>query len=528
MSKLMKKTSLALVLVLLISAFATACGGGTEPQGDNDGPKNDILFMAHYSAPVMDWDPSICFSLESLVMANFYETLLRYDSAKDEFIPVLATEYDKSEDGLTWTFTIREGVKFHDGTEMDAEDVVYSLLRSKNMNKGASFIWDPVNSITATDETTVVMELDYAAPLDLIVSCAYSAYIMSPEQAEQGTDWFQQGNECGTGPYTLHSQVPGDEVIMTKFDDYWKGWDGDHFETIVIKNIGENASRRQMIESGEADISTALMVEDLKALQSHPEITVYQSDSFANTIGFFNTQSAPFDNKLVRQAMNHAFPYDDIIQYVSQGFGTRPTGPVPVGMWGSLDKPMYEYDLDRARELLVEAGYPDGGFDMQIGYISGVEDRKKTAELYKAELEKLGVNVEIIGMPWDQLWEKAKSTNPEDRPDWLSIAWWPDVVTPASWFKALYMTEDDIFFNLGYYSNPELDRIILEADVQSGIDRDKAAELYREAGTIISEDAVSTFVTDGQSIYAIRNNLKNFGEDPAYPYVLFFYDFYRE
>ncbi|GAB1475797.1 ABC transporter substrate-binding protein [Bacillota bacterium] len=490
--------------------------------------ENEILFMANYTAPVMDWDPSICFSVEALVMANFYETLLRYNSAKDEFIHVLATEYEKSEDGLVWTFKIREGVKFHDGNEMDANAVVYSLNRNKDMNKGGSFIWDPVNTIEALDDSTVKITLDYAAPLDLIVSCAYSAFIMSPEQAEKGTDWFQQGNEAGTGPYKLHSQTPGDEVILAKFEEYWGGWDGKHFETVIIKNIGENASRRQMIESGEADITNSLMVEDLKALQNNPDLTVYKSDSFANTIGFMNTKSAPFDNKLVRQAINYAFPYDDIIKYVSQGFGTRATGPVPTKMWGSLDKPMYEHNLDKARELLAEAGYPNGGFKMQVAYISGVEDRKKTAELFKSELEKIGIEVEILGMPWDQLWEKAKSTNPEDRPDWLSIAWWPDVITPASWFKALYMTEEEIFFNLGYYSNPELDRIVMEADVQSGINRDLAADLYRQAGAIVSEDAVSTFITDGQSIYTIRNNLKNFSEDPAYPYVLFFYDFYRE
>ncbi len=520
-----KKAALVLAVVLLVSAFATGCGGAGD-QGD--AKKNEVLYMANYCPPVIDWDPSICFSVESLVMANFYETLLRYDSETDTFTPVLATEYSKSDDGLVWTFKIREGVTFHDGTAMDANAVAYSLERSKNMNKGASFIWDPVDTIKATDDSTVEISLKYAAPLDLIVSCAYSAYIMNPEQADQGTDWFQAGNECGTGPYMLQSQVPSDEVIMTKFDTYWGGWEGKHFDKVIVKNIGENASRRQMIESGEADITNSLMVEDLKALQNNPDVTVYQSSSFANTVGFFNTQSKPFDNKLVRQALNYAFPYEDIITYVSQGYATRPTGPVPTAMWGSLKEPMYNHDLDKAKALLAEAGYPNGGFDMKITYISGVEDRKKTAELYKSELEKLGINVEIIGMPWDQMWEKAKSTNPEDRQDWLSIAWWPDVVTPASWFKALYMTEESIVFNLGYYSNPELDRIIKEADVYCATDRDKAAELYQEAGRIVSEDAVSTFVTDGKSIYTIRKNLKNFGEDPAYPYVLFFYDFYRE
>jgi peptide/nickel transport system substrate-binding protein len=519
-----KKISLLLVILLLMSVIATGCGGAEQVSKTED----EILFMANYCPPVIDWDPSICFSVESLVMANFYETLLRYDSAEDTFTPILATEYEVSDDGLVWTFKIREGVKFHDGTDMDANDVVYSLLRSKNMNKGASFIWGPVNTITAKDDFTVEITLNYIAPLDLIVSCAYSAYIMSPELAEQGTDWFQQGNECGTGPYMLQSQVPSDEVIMTQYEDYWGGWEGNHFDKIVIKNVGENSSRRQMIESGEADITNSLMVEDMKALQNNTDVVVYQSNSFTNTIGFFNTQSEPFDNKLVRQALNYAFPYDDVITYVSQGFATRPTGPIPTSMWGSLEKPLYEYDIEKAKQLLAEAGYPDGGFEMEITYISGVEDRKKTAELYKAELQKLGITVEIIGMPWDQMWEKAKSTNPEDRQDWLSIAWWPDVVTPASWFQALYHTEDSIFFNLGYYSNPELDKIIKEADVQSGINREAASALYQDAARIISDDAVSTFITDGKSIYTIRKNLMNFSEDPAYPYVLFFYDFYRE
>lgn len=519
-----KKTALLLVLVLLISVFASGCGGEKIDASE----ENEILFMANYCAPVVDWDPSIAFSIESLVLANFYETLLRYDERADEFIPILATEYSKSDDGLVWTFKIREGVEFHDGSLMDANDVEYSLNRSKDMNKGGSFIWDPVNSIKATDDTTVEIMLEYAAPLDLIVSCVYSAFIMNPEQAEQGTDWFQEGNEAGTGPYMLQSQVPGDEVILTAFGNYWGGWEGEHFDKVVIKNIGENSSRRQMIESGEADITNALMVEDLKVLENNPNVTVYQSDSFANTIGFINTKAKPFDNKLVRQAVNHAFPYDDIITYVSQGYGTRATGPVPTSMWGSLEEPMYEYDLEKAKELLTEAGYPDGGFDMTIGYISGLEDRKRTAELFKSELEKLGIKVDIIGMPWDQLWEKAKSTDPEDRPDWLSIAWWPDVVTPASWFKALYYTEDSIFFNLGYYSNPELDKLVDEADVLSGIDRDAAALKYQEAGRLLNEDAVSTYITDGKSIYTISNSLKNFSESPAYPYVLFFYDFYRE
>jgi peptide/nickel transport system substrate-binding protein len=519
-----KRVALILAIVMIVATILSGCAGNS----DNSSTKNDLLFMGTYTAPVIDWDPSIAYSVESLVLNNFYETLLRYEPSTDTFTPILATDYSKSEDGLTWTFNLRSDVTFHDGTVMDAAAVKYSLDRNKDMNKGASFIWSPVEEIAVVDVDTISITLKYPAALDLIVACGYSAFVMSPALAEQGTDWFQLGNEAGTGPYKLESQVPGDQVILAQNETYWGGWDGKHFKKVVIKNVGENASRRQMVENGEADIVNSLQVEDYIALKDNKDVTVYQSSSYANTIGFFNTQSAPFDNKLVRQALCFAFPYDDIIQYVAQGYSTRPTGPIPQGMWGALDKPLYEYDLEKAKALLTEAGYPNGGFDMLITYISGVEDRKKAAELYKSELEKLGITVELRGMPWDSMWELAKSPNPEDRQDYLSIAWWPDVVTPASWFQSLYHSEKDIFFNLGYYSNPKLDAIIEEADKASGIDRAKATELYKEAGTIVAEEAVSLFVTDSQSIYTINNSLKNFSENPAYPYILFFYDFYKE
>lgn len=523
-----KPIILTIVMVLAAAVLLTACGPGSTGEGGQADDSPEILYMASAAPPVMDWDPSIFMSSEITVMANFYETLLRYNSADNTFTPILATDYTKSEDGLVWTFNIREGVTFHDGSTMDAHDVVWSLDRSKNINKGASFIWDPVAEFKALDDYTVQITLEYAAPLDLIVSCCYGAYIMNPEQAEQGLDWFQAGNECGTGPYMLQSSVPGDEVVMTRHETYWGGWEGKHFDKVVVKQVVENASRRQMLESGEADITQNLLIEDMIAMQSNPDLTVYTNSSYMNQIGFYNTQVEPFDNKLVRQALNYAFPYQDIIDYVYQGFAELPTGPIPTKMWGALDEVTYTYDLEKAKQLLTEAGYPDGGFDMQLTYMSSKEEHKKICELYKSNLEQLGISVEIIGMPWDQQWEKAKSTDPEDRQDWLIINWWPDVATPSSWFQSLYHSEDDIIFNMSYVNNPELDALIDEADRLSGNDREAAAELYKQCGQLITDEAYSNFLTDLPITYIIRNNLKNFSEDPAYPYALFFYDFYRE
>ena len=509
---------ITVIFTILLSGWCNA--GGVEPEVP-------YVYFATYCAPITNWDPCIEFSVGNAVLCNLYETLLRFEPDTDSFTPVLATDYSVSEDGLVWTFNIRKGVKFYDGTDLTADAVKYSIDRARNMNKGASFIWNCVDTINIVDDFTVEFVLKYCAPLDLIASCGYSAFILSPTLAKQGTDWFNQGNSCGTGPYMIQSQVKGDEVIMTKFPDYWGGWEGEHFDKVVMKVIGENATRRQMVEKGDADIVSSLMVEDLLALQDSSDVSVVVTESYTNVIGFFNTQKAPFDNKLVRQAMCYAFPYDVFINDVKKGFASKPTGPIPQGIWGALPEATYTYDLEKARELLVEAGYPDGGFDMEITYIAGVEDRKKAAELYKNELAKIGVNAKIKGMPWDIMWELAKSPNPEKRQDYLSISWWPDVVSPASWFWSLYHSEDTPFFNLGYYSNPELDRMIEEADVLSGTDRAAAEAMYKAAGQIVVDDAVSIFIADAKNIYVVNKSLKNFKANPAYPYVLFFYDMGR-
>lgn len=525
-----KSTILTVVLITLAALTVSGCGGGGAG-GDNSGAgQTKIAFYAFNSEPILDWDPSVMYSNGIVVLNNVYETLLRYDAINDEIINVLATDYSSSEDGLAWTFNIREGVKFHDGTDLNAEAVKASIDRTMELGQGASFIWEPVEEIVVKDEYTVDFKLKYPAPLDLIASSGYAAFIMSPEAIESNPeDWFSQGNEAGTGPYMLQSYNMGDEVVLTKYDNYWKGWEGEHFDKVVIKKVPETASRRQLVEKGEADVTMELPYEDVEALKDSPGVNIMDEPSFQNLLVFLNTQKAPLDNKLVRQALSHAFPYEDVAEYAMGGYAAQAKGPIPAGHWGhGKDLFQYDHDLEKAKELLAQAGYPDGGLELLFTYMAGDEAEKKTAELFKAELAKIGVDMEIRGMPWESQWEMSKNPDPNDRQDLIAMYWWPDFASPYSWLYSLYHTEEEILFNMAYWYNDQFDRLIDQGNEASGLDREEAEDLYIQAQEILIEEAPSIFAYDKRYVWITNSSFKGFEHNPIYPNVVFFYDTYRE
>jgi len=526
----MKWVSMLTIAIMLLTLVLSGCGAqNAEEQQPNDtDQKPSIATAVTFNPPMMDWDPSIISSSENRIVQNIYETLLRYDANTNTLEPILAESYSKSEDGLIWTFKLRQGIKFHDGTDFNADAVKYSIDRTMEMEKGTSYIWGNVNEIKVVDPYTVEFTLSKPDSLDYIAASNTGSFIMSPTSAEQGTEWFGKGNECGTGPYKIQSQVPGNEVILTKFDEYWGGWEGEHFDKIAFKYVGENASRRQMIESGEADIVDNLMPEDIDALKENADVNVVESTSYTNSIAFVNTMKPPLDNKLVRQALLYAFPYEDVIKYVNKGYATLSTGTIAKPLWGSASESPYKYDLEKAKELLKEAGLPDGGFKVVYSYASGQEGRQKTAELYKSELAKIGVELDLRPATFDSIWELAKSPNPKDRQDIIVIRSWPDILNPASLLIPYYHSEESITWNLSYFYSDNLDKMLEDANVMSAIDAEKAADMYRDVEKLVSDEALTIYQGDEKSIYIVNKTFKGFVPNPAYQGVVFFYETYRE
>ncbi len=526
----MRKTLVGLVVLsLLIPLLAVGCKRGATSETPN------IFTMANNVDPMGVWDPSDAFAEQLPILFNLYETLLRYDPFADTLDGVLATDWNVSADGLTWTFKLRSGVKFHCGHDFDSSDVKYDIERILNRNMGAAFIWLAVKSIDTPDPTTVVLNLNYPAPMDLTTASAYGAFIFCSECAEAKgdpalADWFNQGNEIGTGPYKLQSWKLGDQVIMTKFDDYWGGWDGNHFDKVVMKVVPETGTARQMLEAGQVDYVRLLPFEDIEALKKNPAFNVTSTPGFQNVYIAINTLHKPLDDKRVRQAIAYTVPYQDIVDKVMFGYATQATGPVPDSMWGHFDDlKQYTFDLDKARQLLTEAGYPDGGFKLVLTIASGDENHRKVAELWKGELAKLGIELDIRTMPFDAQWELAKSPDVSQRQDLYLYYYWPDVCSPDTYFEGCFVTQKDpIIYNVSYYSNPQVDELIYGAWEKAGTDRKAAAEMYRQVQEQVIEDSPVIFLYDMQNVRVMNASVKGFADNPAYPYVIFAYEIERQ
>jgi len=517
----MKKTLFVLAVLFCISFFLAACTAKPEAL--------QYAFFALSSEPLTNWDPAIENSNGIHLDNNIYEQLVRYDPADKKFIPLLAESYSVSDDGLTWTFKLRKGVKFQNGDDFTAQDVKYSIERTQRLGAGAAYIWSAVEQTNVVDDQTVEFKLSYQSPLDIVASAGYAAFIYSAKCVDENDAWIDEAKGCGTGPYMLKSSKWGDEVILEKFDGYWRGWSGKHFSMVVFKKISESATRRQMIETGDATVTFELPYSDINALKNNPNVTVYVEPSWTNLLGMFNTQKPPLDNKLVRQALSYAFPYDIVVTHAVGGYARQSYGAVPFGMWGFSDKlPRYNYSLDKARELLAKAGYPDGGFKLLLTYAAGNEAEKSTAELYASELAKLNIELEIRSMPWDSQWELAKSPNPEDRQDIFIFYWWPDLPSPYSMLYSDFHSEDEIFFNLAYYKNPEFDSKIDEANEKTVVDFAQAESMFVEAQAMLLDDAVALFIYDRQDVWETNSKFKGFKFNPAYPTTVFFYETYLD
>lgn len=487
-----------------------------------------VVTYAYFST-FPNLDPSVSFSNELVVLANLYEPLVWYST--ESLKPGLATSWESSDDGLRWTFHLRKGVKFHDGSDFNAEAVKYSIERTKNMGLGASFIWDAVDEVKVIDDYTVEFKLKYAAPLDLIATSSYAAWIISPTavkaQGEKASDWFNEGHDAGTGPYTIESYERGKKIVLTKFDDYWGGWQGEHFDKAVILMVEDPTVRQEMIESGEADITLLLPLESLEALDARDDIEVVSGPSFRNLLGFFNTRKPPLDNVQVRQALSYAFPYDVFVESVMLGYAIQSRGPIPSGMFGYNENlRRYQYNFDKARELLAAAGYPDGGFELQMTVTKGDVSEVRAGELYRAELARLGINLKVTEMSWEDQWSLAMG-EPEKAQDILVMYWWPTYVTPYDFLFNMFHSEEKILFNLCYYSNPKFDEKIDKANELMGTDREQAEKLFFEAQEILVEDAPALFLVDLDNISTKRANLSGHVYNPGYTDTVFFYQLSR-
>jgi peptide/nickel transport system substrate-binding protein len=514
------------ILILASTLALAACSGGSSTTSATP----QVLTYAN-PATFPDLDPSTGFSNDSAVVSNVYETLTRYGvpGSTPAVQPLLATSWTQSADGLTWTFKLRSGAKFHDGTPVNAAAVKFSIDRTKKLAQGGAFVWDAVKSVTAVDDLTVQFALKYQAPLDLIASSGYAAWIMSPTAAiGKDNAWFNAGHDAGSGPYMIDTYEKDQRVILKKFKDYWRGWKAGQFDTMILKVAADASARQQLIESGGADYTYTIPTENLPALKSNSSVRIVANPSYQNMEILLNNVKLPTKSKLLRQALSMSFPYQVAIDSSMAGYATQARGIVPASLIGSgiSQVPQYSYDLAKAKSLLAQAGFPKGGFSLDLTYSTGDTLEKQSAELWKAELAKLGITLNIKAMAWEAQWALAKG-DPTKAQDAFMFYWWPAYATPYDFMFNLFHSEKSPNFNLGYYNNSKYDSLIDTANTLISSDRTKAMADFIEADKMLVDDAAAIFVLDEQNIHVVSSSLKGFVDNPAYPHVLFAYDVTR-
>ncbi|MEM1610330.1 MAG: ABC transporter substrate-binding protein [Sulfolobales archaeon] len=487
-------------------------------------------------------DPSTEFSNSVMWLPLVYETLLWYDPIKDTFIPGLAVSYESKSDGKIWIFHLRKNAVFHDGTPVTAYAVKASIERTIELGGGAAYIWDPVEKIETPDNYTVVFYLKYPAPLNKIAASPYATYIFSPRVVEYAgaskltdpkvANWFNSGHDSGSGPYRLAKWDPENEVVLEKFNDWW-GWKEPSYplanpyapDIFIIRIIKDATTQERLLRAAEIDIAQYVPPESIEDLKKDPKFVVEFKPSFQNLILLINTKKPPLDNILVRRAIAHAIPYNDIVSIARKGFARVASGVIPYGMWGHFEDLKYEYNLTQAKQLLAQAGYPNGiSRPLILTYTAGDIYEQRTSELIKASLAQIGITIDIRPMSWEEQWALAKKgwEDPNASQDLLIFYWWPDVLSPITYLYNMFSSKSKDF-NLCYYVNPEFDELINNAYSLEGSDPTKALELYRKAQEILYRDVPGIGLWDMTYYYVARNRIGNLDNaiNPAYPTVVF-------
>ena len=507
-----------------------ACAGSSSTTGTQQ-PANTV-FTYDTTAPVMvdGWDPATEYSDGILAMSEMYETLTRYNSATNTVGPLLATSWSSADGGKTWTFHLRHGVYFHTGRPMTAQAAKASILRTIKLNGGASYIWAAVKTIDTPDPDTLVFHLSYASPLPLEASADYSAYIYDTQgpagqSVNAFTNWLNAGHDAGTGPYTAQTWNKNQEfeVYVKQFGKYWGGWSGPHFTKVVFRVVPQDTTAAQLLRSGQVSFVEQISPSLWSSFKGDSSITTVSSPSWQNLLAQLNVKALSLP---VRQAVLYAIDYHGIIAAL-RGAGVASSGIVPPGLFGHFgDLPAYSYDKAKAAALLSQAGYGPGkkALNLSLTYTQGDSNEQVVATIIKSDLAALNVNLSVQALAWPTQWSKGKSSNPAQRQDIFMEYWWPDYPDPYSWFVNLLETENPPSYNLSYYSNPAMDRMINQVEPLVATSTSGAEQLYRNMQVTIMQQAPIVSVYNVNYQYAMLSGISGFRVDPAYPNVVFVHD----
>ena len=505
------------LLSLAVAGFLMAFGSAAIAQT----PPN-VLVVGQIAEP-KSLDPSVDTAVNDFrILMNMYDGLVRYKDGTLQPEPALAKSWDISKDGLTYTFHLRSGVKFHDGTPFNAEAVKFTFDRMLDKNNPyhdtgpfpLAFFFSSIDTVSTPDDTTVVFKLkEPYAPF--LSNLAYPAgLIVSPAAVKKwGKDFGR--HPSGTGAFKFKQWDSNSKVVVERNDDYWDG--KPPLEAVVYRPITDANTRVAEMLSGGLDVMVEVPPDSMAQFKDNKSFKVYEQAGPHVWFLILNTKDGPFKSKLIRQAANYAINKKAIVDDILQGTAQVAAGPTPPAFaWAYDDKLQpYPYDPAKAKALLKEAGY-DG---QQVTFYvteggSGMLDPVAMGTAIQADLEAVGMKVKIETYEWNTFLGKV---NPgiDGKADMAEMAWMtndPDTLPFLTLRTGAF--PDKGGFNSGYYSNPKVDALLEKA--RTSTDQAERAKLYKQMQGIVHDDAPWVFIANWKQNAVTAASVENFKLQPSF------------
>lgn len=444
-------------------------------------------------------------AVSSLVSRQIYETLFEV-TPEGAIEPLLVADYQVSDDGLLWTLSLREGIRFHDGSLFDAEAVKFNLERFINPDNGFAFAFllNRIESVEVVDDLTVDVRLSGPfAPFLAHLSHISTAIVSPTAVMEHGEEFYR--NPVGTGPFRFDNWTVGQQLEVVRFEDYWG--EASPMERMRFIPAPENTTRMALLESGEAHVAVSVPPQDIMRLSAHPDITVDQTAGTRIVYIYFNPNIAPFGDVRVRQAINFAVDKEAIVEFVLGGAGVVADAPFSPGLFGYSPQTPYPFDPERALALLEEAGYPEG-FSTSLFCPSGryLQDIQ-TCEAIQSQLAEVGIEVSIETFEWAAYLQRT-GLPLEDNDIPMAMYGWATGTGDADYalFPLLHSSQHvPMGSNRSFYSNPEVDQLL--ADARTIANQELREPMYHQAVALLWEDAPWLFLHLQAELTGIRNEV---------------------
>ncbi len=450
-----------------------------------------------------------------------YDRLVTFDPELN-IVPQLATSWETSEDGRTWTFHLREGVTFHDGTPFNADAVKFNVERMLDPERNTTNrpIWSPISGANVVDDLTVQITTTEPYAMLLNTLAHGSGAMVSPTAIEKNGDESMTTNPVGAGPYMLESFNPGQEVVLKAYDGYWGGKPA--LDRIVFQYVPEASTRVSALRSGKVDVIDSVSPQLAQSLESDPNVTVLSKPGL-RPMGFaIMMNHPPLDDPAVRQALNYATPREAIADKIFRGYAQNSDSPLAFNTFGHKSIGGYEYDPEKAKSMLADAGWTDSNGDGVLD--KDGKDLKLTmytpeglfpadvdiAEVTAKSLQDIGIGVDIVKIEKGGYWDTLRLPRDELKWDIAMFGFNPSNAGGTYHMDSLFSANPDpaatpVAWNITRYDNAEVTDLIDQAKVT--IDPTKRADLLGRAQEMVWNDAPYIWLQVNEVVSATRSDV---------------------